>query len=141
MWTHTFRKTYKNVKKEAVWNLWTDIPNWPKWHGDLEYCKMEGPFEVGNFFFLKPKNMKPVKISLTEINWGQSFTDCTEFFGAKMYDTHTLKETSQGLEMENTLLVTGPLTWLWVKLVAQHVANTGEEEMEMLINLARDCHV
>jgi len=141
MWTRTYSKTFQGLKREDIWRIWTDINNWPTWHGDLDYCKLEGDFKVGNHFFLKPKGIKPVKIVLTEINEGYSFTDCTSFFGAKMYDTHSMKETAEGLKLTNTLVVTGPLKWLWIKLVAQNVANTVPEEMENLIKLARGINV
>jgi hypothetical protein len=107
----------------------------------LDYCKLEGDFKVGNHFFLQPKGIKPVKILLTEINEGYSFTDCTSFFGATMYDTHSMKETAGGLELTNTLSVIGPLKWLWIKLVAQNIADTVPEEMENLIKLAKDSNV
>lgn len=141
MWTRSFSKLYSGVKREDIWRLWTDINNWPKWHGDLDYCKMVGPFEVGNHFILKPKGVSPVKIVLTHIEEGQNFTDCTTFFGAKMYDTHTMEETSEGLLLTNTLVVTGLLKWLWIKLVAQNVADTVPDEMDALLNLARGIHV
>lgn len=137
MWTRTYSKTFKNIKREDIWRIWVDINNWPKWHGDLDGCKLEGEFAVGNCFFLKPKGAKPVKILLTEINDGYSFTDCTSFFGAKMYDTHAMEETPDGLKLTNTLTVNGPLRWLWIKLVAQNVADTIPDETEALIKLAR----
>ena len=140
MWTRTYTKTVTGVKKEDVWKVWTDVNNWPTWHGDLDYCKLEGDFVVGNHFMLKPKGVGPVKIVLTEIDDGKSFTDCTTFFGAKMYDTHAMEETPEGLKLTNTLKVTGPLRWLWIKLVAQNVADTIPEETEALINLARRSH-
>jgi len=136
MWTRTYRKTFKNVEKEEIWRIWTDVNNWPKWHGDLDYCKMEDSFVVGKHFILKPKGVRPVKIIITEIDEGNKFTDCTSFFGAKMYDTHALEETPNGLQLTNILVVTGPLKWLWIKLVAQDVANTVPDEMEALIELA-----
>jgi hypothetical protein len=37
--------------------------------------------------------------------------------------------------------VTGPLKWLWIKLVAQNVADTVPEEMENLVKLARGINV
>jgi hypothetical protein len=140
MWSKSFSKVYSGVSSQIVWGLWTDINNWPRWHGDLEYCRLEGPFAVGNHFFLKPKGVRPVKIVLTEIEEGRKFTDCTIFPGAKMFDTHALEETSKGLMLTNTLVVTGPLKWLWIKLVAQNVANTVPDEMEALVNLARGMH-
>ena len=141
MWTRTYNKTFQGLKRQDIWRIWTDINNWPTWHGDLDYCKLEGKFEVGNHFFLKPKGVKPVKILLTEINEGYSFTDCTSFFGAKMYDTHSMEDTVEGLKLTNKLVVTGPLKWLWIKLVAQNVADTISEETEKLVKLARSLHV
>lgn len=140
MWTRTYRKTFQGIKREDIWRTWTDVNNWPKWHGDLDYCKLEGNFEVGSYFFLKPKGVKPVQILLTEINEGYSFTDCTSFFGAKMYDTHSIEEKENGLVLTNKLVVTGPLKWLWIKLVAQNVADTVSEETEALVRLVRSLH-
>lgn len=140
MWIRKYQKTFKGIKRKSIWRIWTDVNNWPTWHGDLDYCKLEGRFEIGNHFFLKPKGVSPVKIMLTEINEGYSFTDCTSFFGAKMYDTHALEETADGLKLTNTLVVTGTLKWLWIKLVAQNVAETIPEETEALVALARKSH-
>lgn len=137
MWIKEHSKIYKNINKAAIWQLWTDVNNWPTWHGDLEYCKMNGNFEVGNYFMLKPKGVSAVKIKITDIQVGKCFTDCTQFLGAKMFDTHTVEETSEGLKLSNRLVVTGPLKWLWIKLVAQNVADTVPDEMDALVNLAK----
>ena len=141
MWTRTYSKTFQGIKREDIWPIWADVNNWPAWHGDLDYCKLEGDFIVGNYFMLKPKGANPVKIALTEINLGHYFTDCTAFFGAKMMDTHLMEDTPEGLKLTNKLVVTGPLKWLWVKLVAQKVADTVPEEMESLVKLARGSNV
>lgn len=138
MWTRTYSKIFPGVEKQTIWNLLTDVNNWPSWHGDLDSCHMAGPFEVGNHFMLKPKGMKPVKIVLTEIVPEHSFTDCTAFWGAKMYDTHRVEETPDGVKLSNHLVVTGPLKRLWIKLVCQHVANSVPEEMEALVKLAKE---
>ena len=86
---------------------------------------------------LKPKGVPAVKIVLTEINEMQNFTDCTKFFGAKMYDTHSITIKDDGVLLSNKLMVTGPLKWLWIKLVAQNVADTVPDEMDSLAKLAR----
>ncbi len=54
-----------------------------------------------------------------------------------MYDTHTMEETATGLKLTNTMVVTGPLKWLWIKLVAQNVADTVPDEIEALMKLAK----
>lgn len=137
MWKKKFSKSYEGVSGETVWKIMTDINNWPDWHKGLESCHIEGDFKVGNHFILKPKGGREVKIKLTEINKGTSFTDCTKFPGAKMWDTHTLEEKEGKLLVSNSLHVTGPLKWLWIKLVANKVASSIEEKIDTLINLAK----
>lgn len=137
MYIREHSKTYSGIKAQDIWSVWTDVNNWASWHGDLDYCKMKGEFKVGNHFYLKPKGAPQVKIMLTEVIEGKSFTDCTEFFGAKMYDTHSLEETHEGLKLSNKLVVTGPLKWLWVFLVAKNVADSVPEEVESLVKLAK----
>ena len=138
MWVKSHSKVHKNVKKEDIWRLWADVNNYIKWHDDLEYCKLEGKFSVGNYFMLKPKGAPAVKVEITELIENRTFIDCTHFFGAKMYDIHELEETEGGLRITNTLKVTGLLSFLWVQLVAKKVANSVPKEMEKLVNLAEN---
>ena len=137
MWERKHSKFYENVSGDAIWRIWTDINNWPRWHSDLEYCTLEGDFVVGNYFILKPKGIKAVKIMLASINVGKNFTDCTKFFGAKMFDTHSIVPKGNGILLTNKLIVVGPLKWLWIKLVAQNVADTVPNEMDALVKLAK----
>lgn len=137
MWRKTYSKVYKGVKKEDIWRIWIDVTNWPLWHGDLDFCILEGTFKVGNHFMLKPTGAPAVKVHLLEVEEGVKFTDCTKFFGGKMHNTHEITETNDGLMLTNTLIVTGPLRYLWIKLVAQKVANSVPQEMDALVNLSR----
>ena len=137
MWVREFSKIYQGIKKEDVWKIWTDVNHWPLWHNDLEYCKMEGEFKEGNYFTLKPKGAPKVHIKLIEIIQGYKFTDCTHFIGAKMYDTHMMEETEDGIRLTNKLIVTGILGFLWIKLVAKNVADTVPQETDALVRLVR----
>ena len=58
-----------------------------------------------------------------------------------MYDTHAMEDTVEGLKLTNKLVITEPLKWLWINVVAQNVADTVPEEMENLIKLARGSNV
>ncbi len=140
MWIKSYSKVYQSIKKEDIWCLWADVNNYLKWHDDLDYCKLEGEFAVGNYFMLKPKGAPAFKVEITELIENRKFTDCTRFFGAKMYDIHELAETEEGLRITNTLKVTGWLSFLWVHLVARNVADAVPKEMEALVNLARIHH-
>jgi len=137
MWVKSYSKTYQGVSKENVWSVWADINNYTKWHDDLDYCTLEGPFEVGNYFRLKPKGAPAVKVEITELEENKKFIDCTKFFGAKMFDVHELKETEDGLHISNRIEVVGPLKFLWVHLVAKKVAKSAPNEMDFVVKMAR----
>jgi hypothetical protein len=136
-WEKSLTRQYKDVDAKRIWAQWKDIDNWPTWHDDLDYCKLDGKFEAGNHFMLKPKNMGPVKIDLISIDEGKEFTDCTNFPGAKMFDIHRVAQIGRDVEVTNIIYVTGPLKWLWIWLVARKVASGAQSEMDKVVELAR----
>lgn len=140
MWIKSHSQVYSGIKKQQVWQLWADINHYTRWHHDLDYCRLVGDFVVGNHFMLKPQGAPEVKVFITELIENRKFTDCTHFFGAKMYDIHEIEETPDGLRITNTLKVTGWLSLLWVKLVASKVAAAVPQEMASLVKLARTMH-
>jgi hypothetical protein len=137
MWTKSCTKTFKGVKKEQIWKLWSDVNQWHLWDPDIESATLEGEFKAGSFFVLKPKGWKPVRIQLTEVVKNKTFTDCTKFFGATMYGCHEMEDTKNGLKLTTTMTVSGPLTFLWVRLVAQGIVNTLPNQMNALVTLAK----
>lgn len=140
MWSKTHSMTVTGITAAQVWTVWSNINDWPLWHDDLEWTKLHGPFAVGSFFQLKIKKGPTVKIEIIESTPNKSFSDCTRFPFAKMYDTHQLEETKEGLCITSTLKVTGPLGFLWRKLVAEKVAADVPEEMANLIKFINETH-
>ena len=121
MWTSTYSKVIKSVKKEAVWQRWTDVNHWHEWIPNVESCQLEKPFASGSSFFLKPKGSPSMTVELLNVKRDHSFTGCTRFFGATMYDIHEMHQDPQGIRLTVTLKVTGPLGFLWRKLVAEKI--------------------
>jgi hypothetical protein len=140
MWVKSYSKIYPNVKKEAVWRVWADVNNWPKWDNELDYCQLDAAFARNNQFILKPKSGPKVKITLSEVIENTKFTDYCHFLAATMYDDHELEETPEGLKITNTISVSGPLKWIWVHLVAKNVANSVPKQMDALVEMARQQH-
>ncbi len=137
MWQRSETKTFNSVDKEQIWKVWTDINNWSKWNNDVEYTRFEGPFEIGQTFVIKPLNGPEVKISLVEVVENAKFTDCTNFPGAKMYGAHELVEEKGELKLNTTITMTGPLGFVWRKLVGEKVAAKMGQQMEDIVKLAQ----
>ena len=136
MWTKSYSIVTKEVSKEQMWKLFADVNNWHTWDKGIEFAKLEGKFEKGNYITLKPKGGSKVKVELLKTIVNKSFLDVTKFPLAKMYDNHIFEETSNGLKISNTLTVKGLLGFLWVKLVAKNIADGLPTEMPEQIKAA-----
>ncbi len=129
MWTKSHSIVTKEVTKEQLWKLFSNVNQWHTWDSGIEYAKMEGKFEKGNRFILKPKGGPKVNIALVEAIENKTFTDYTKFPLAKMYGKHDFTETPDGLKITTTMTVKGPLGFLWRKIVAQGIADAMPVEM------------
>jgi polyketide cyclase/dehydrase/lipid transport protein len=121
MWTKSHSVVTKKVTKEQMWKLFADVNNWHTWDEGIESAHLDGKFETGNHFYLKPKGGPKVKVELLEMTVNKSFLDVTNFPGARMYDNHQFEETPEGLKITNTISVKGILAFVWIKLVAQNI--------------------
>lgn len=135
-WTRSNSITTKKVTKEQMWKLFEDVNNWHTWDKGTEYAKMEGKFEAGNYFLLKPKGGPQVKVTLIKVIKTKKFVDVTAFPLAKMYDEHLFEAKSEGLKITNTISVKGPLAFLWIKLVAQNIVKNLPEDSKRQIEAA-----
>lgn len=141
MWTRTYSKTFQNVKREVLWDIWMNVNEWKNWFDELEYCKIHGSFVIGNHFSLKQKGIPPIKVVIIDIQEGYSFTSCTSFFQSKMYYTHSIENTSEGLKLNNTVRITGSLYWLLVKIIGKKVIDVLPAFTEALAKIAQENNI
>lgn len=136
MWTKSHSIVTKEVTKEQMWKLFADVNNWHTWDKGIEFAKIDGKFEKGNHFLLRPKGGPNVKVELLETIENNRFLDVTNFPLAQMYDNHLFEETSNGLKITNTITMKGLLGFLWVKIVAQKIADALPTDMQEQIEAA-----
>ncbi|MBS0029848.1 SRPBCC family protein [Chitinophaga sp. 22321] len=136
MWSQSHTLVTKDATKEQMWKLFADVNNWHTWDDGIEYAKLEGKFEKGNHFLLKPKKGPKIKIELYETIPNSKFVDLTHFPLAKMYGEHTFEDTPEGLKLTVTMTVSGILGFLWEKIVAQDIVNNLPQEMQNQVRVA-----
>jgi uncharacterized protein YndB with AHSA1/START domain len=140
MWNSTYSKTVADVTAQQLWSAWSDVNQWHKWQPDIEYARLDDPFETGNSFAFKPKGGPHLKIELSSVTPGASFTDITRFPLARMVDSHELIDHGGEVEIRTTLRMEGPLSFLWRKLVGEDVAKSLPQQTDALVRFARDGH-
>ncbi|MPQ76102.1 SRPBCC family protein [Hydrogenovibrio sp. JE_KL2] len=138
MWEKAHQVITQNVTIEQLWRVWSDINHWGEWQPGLDYAKLEGKFEAGNHFLLKPKGKSPVKIELVEVEPHQSFTDLTRLPLAKMLGHHQFKQIGTGIEITSSIRLNGPLAFLWRRILGEKIADKMPAQTEQLIKRASD---
>jgi hypothetical protein len=136
MWTKTFSITTKDITKEQIWKLASNINNWHTLNNGIEYAELHGKFEKGNHYIIRPKNGQNIKVNLLEVTEYKNFLELVKFPLAKMYYNHLIEETPNGLKLTNTITVEGLLSFLWVKLVVQKIADALPADLQEHIKIA-----
>ncbi|HEX2418194.1 MAG TPA: hypothetical protein VHJ83_08760, partial [Micromonosporaceae bacterium] len=74
MWTaeHSLETT---ASAESIWRLWSDVPSWGDWNGDIERIAISGPFAVGSTIAMTPVGQETVKLRIAEVSEPQLFVD------------------------------------------------------------------
>lgn len=137
MWEKTYSTTTQAVSAAQMWRLFADVNNWQKWDTEIDYAQMQGKFERGNHFFIKVKKGPKVKIQLIETDENRRFVDLTRFPGARMTGEHRFEESQEGLKITTTMRVSGPLGFLWRKIVAQGIVDSLPTETQRQIEAAK----
>ena len=137
MWSRTYSKRVRGMTADKLWMVWTDVNQWHTWQPAISHAKLDGEFEVGNTFRLKPSAGPQVSIEIIEVELERKFTDLTRFPGARMYGCHEFISHGEELEIRTTMSIEGFLSFLWKRLVAENVANGMAEQTEALIEKAR----
>jgi hypothetical protein len=137
MWTKSYSTIVKDINARTLWNVWTDVNNWDKWQDDIEFAKIETPFHSGSTIKFRPKGGPTVNLHLVEVETYKVFTDLTKFPLAKMYDKHEVLQHADGIEVKTTISISGPLAFLWKKLVAEKIVKSLPEQTASLINRTR----
>lgn len=98
MWTYEHEQEAK-VDLEKLWELYSDVSQWPKWDPSMEKVEMFGPFATGTKGIHHMKGMPPIEITLTEVTPYKSFTDeaVMNEWGVTLQFEHIIKDKGDGI--------------------------------------------
>ena len=137
MWTGSYSQRATGVPAEKLWNVWTDVNRWTEWQDDIESAKLDGPFAQGAIIQLRPKGGPNVKVELQSVDPGVHYTDITRFPLAEMVVDHDLLRYGDEVEIRTNIKVTGPLSFLWSRIVAKDIVAGLPEQIRRMIERAR----
>lgn len=137
MWSKSYSQRVKGIEAEKLWKVWIDVNQWPTWQDDIESAKIEGKFEAGNTFAMRPKGGPNVKIRILRADKCVNFTDLTKFPLAEMTGSHDFIRHGDEIELKTTMTVKGPLSFLWARIVAKDIVASLPQQTERLVERAK----
>ena len=120
-------KTYRhatiiNLPREALFAVMTDINNWPKWDLDLVAATHDGaPLRPGSGFSITPKGNKPVAMSVEAIEAPGLFVDQAKLPLGCIRGVHRLEAMPEGTRLIHEVSTSGPLAWLWDRVITRDI--------------------
>jgi len=62
---------------EAIWRLFADVAGWKRWNAGIEEIRIDGPFQAGTEFHMKPPGQEILTSRLVEVRVNECFVDET----------------------------------------------------------------
>jgi len=92
------RKT--SADPPAVWALWADVGQRPRWDDALDAVELEGPFETGTRGVVRLKDQPERRLEITDCVSPRRFTERVFLpLGANMDWRHSIDEAEDGYEV------------------------------------------
>ena len=108
MW-QTEHRHETTARPEAVWELWEDVPGWPRWDTSLEETTLAGPFEVGVTGTLRPSGApEAFPFTVTAITPGVGFADETALGPLVLRFSHQVVASASGSTITVRVEAEGP---------------------------------
>ena len=103
-----------------VFNLWSDIDHWAEYDNGIEWAKLTDNFAVDGHYMIKPEGGPKVKATILIVEPNKRFVDTSHLFGAKLTFDHTIIKQDDSQIVSVTMTLSGPLSWLWAKILGKN---------------------
>ncbi len=125
--------------REQVWKLWADVPGRTRWDTDLEYARLDGPFQTGSTGEVKLEGQPARKFLITYSKPMEGYADrfFLPFYG-KMDWHHTIKETNGGREVTFRIEVSGPSALILAPIMRIILQEDLPPTVDKLVSLAEE---
>jgi hypothetical protein len=123
----------------AIFERWADVATWPQWNADTEWVRLDGAFTQGGTGVLKPKGGPKVKFVIEKLT-DTEFVDVSRLAGARLTFNHRVIPTTDGCVVDVAIEMSGPLGWLWSRILGKGLAASVQPDLEALARAAEGSH-
>ena len=116
MWIIEYSAESK-ASEASIWKVMTDVENWKKWVGGLEYSRLDGDFGDGVFGTLKNLKGPKSRFCIKDVVENRSFIMQSKFLSCTMDGIHEIINENGVIKIKLGVRIRGPLTFI-LKILA-----------------------
>lgn len=132
---HTEETTIPHSK---IWQILQDVANWHTWDHEIEFSRLNGPFQTGTRGCLKPKDGPILETLLTHVEPLKMFVQEAKLFFAKAVMTHSLTPQIAGkTQVTFQTEIRGPLAFLYFFMLSRSIKKKIPLEMAEMLKKAK----
>jgi hypothetical protein len=129
--------TSSSAAPSAFFDRWADMAGWPQWNTDTEWVRLQGPSVAGATGRLKPEGGFAVRGVVGRLVPGRELVDTSTLPGARLRFAHLVGERPAGAARSTPeVTVTGPLGWLWGRVLGGGLRASAQGDLHQLATLA-----
>lgn len=128
-----------DVDPAAIWAVWSDIDSWGEWIPHMQQAHLDGALQEGVTGQLVTGG-RTVVFTVVELHTGTLFTNESRLPLARLrahHEVRTNADDSSSCEVINRVTITGPLSWLFGRIVGKGIDAEHTAMLEALIARAR----
>ncbi len=107
---------------EQIWALWSNVSSWNRWDHEVVSSTLNGAFALGTTGTLKPRGGPATRFVITDIRPVVSFSDRSRLPLATLDFHHTLSVTDGITTIEHSVVMNGPLTPVFRRVIGTKIA-------------------
>ena len=127
-----------DIDRERLFQALTDLKRWPAWDDDILAVDCDTPVSTGTRFVLRLKDGSAVALRVEALEAPALFADRAMLPLARMRSRHELRPAEGGrTRLRHVIQTSGPLAWLWDRLVARKIAAGLQNQAERMADYAQ----
>lgn len=116
-----------------IWRVFEDVENWKSWDYEVEFSRMNGPFEAGTRGQLKMQQSPKLETQLTYVDPLKKFVLEAKLLFATAVMTHTIARVDGKTQVTFQTDIRGPFTLLYARMIGGSIKKKTPAEMERML--------
>jgi hypothetical protein len=136
MWQHDFEHR-TDLPVAAIWPILADVARWAEVDHNIERIAIAAPPAAGVPFTLKPKGGPTLSFVIGDFLAPTTYSDICRMPLSRMKTLHTLEAVGSGTVMRVRITISGPLAWVWGRVVGRKHATGLPAQTARILAAAR----